>query len=117
MASYLKDKKAYVYKKTDGYQDEYGIWHKGGYAKVGYLWCYTRMLSQSLTYDAKVAGTDETRLFVFNWNEEIKPYTYVYYKGTWYQVTRTDTTNDYKGDVYTYVQDCPAGDKPNITPQ
>jgi len=117
MASYLKDKKAYVYKKGERYQDDYGIWHDAGYTKVGYLWCYTRQLSQNLTYDAKIAGTDETRLFIFNWNEEIKPYQYIYYKGAWYIITRADTTNDYKGDVYVYVQDCPTGSIPKITPQ
>ena len=116
MASYLKDKKAYVYRKNASQKDQYGISRSGGYTLIGHLWCYTRLLSQSLTYDAKVAGTDETRLFIFNWNNEIAPRNYIYYKGTWYIATRVDTANDYRGDVYVYVQDCPIGDRPNITP-
>lgn len=116
MASYLKDKKAYVYRKNASQKDEYGISRDGGYTLIGYLWCYTRLLSQSLTYDAKVAGTDETRLFVFNRNRDIAPRNYICYRDTWYIVTRVDTTDDYNGDVFVYVQDCPIGDKPKIIP-
>lgn len=115
MASYLKDKQAAIYKAVKGYNDDYGIYHKGGYApihKSPFLWCYTRQQSQDQVLEAKQYGSDETRLFIFNYRDDVELYQYIKYRGKWYTITRVDTMHDNKGDLYVYVQDTAVGDTP-----
>ena len=70
------------------------------------LWCYTKQLTQGLTASSGVIyNNDETRLFVFNYNAGIVQDAYIHYAEKWYKVTRVDTTDDYKGEVFVYVED------------
>lgn len=105
---FLKDKKAQVYKHHDGGTDPDGF-STGDYytpiAPVG-LWCYTKQLSQEQLYAAHAYWNDETRLFVFNFRDDIKQYDKLHYiaKNEWYEVTRVDTTDDYNGELFVYVK-------------
>ena len=69
------------------------------------LWCYTKQLSGELLYQAKAIDPSETRLFVFSYNNQIKPQGMVNYGDSWYEITRVDRTDDYKTECYVYVRD------------
>lgn len=111
---YLKDKKAMIYWQDLGGQDDLGFPVKGGYIPFSpvLFWCYSRQLTQDQVYAALQYGVDETRLFVFNNIPGIEVYDYILYRGLWYQITRVDTADDYRGDMFVYAKDCPAGGKP-----
>lgn len=111
---YKKDKKAQIYKRVKGQVDEYGD-VQDGYRPVAPspLWCYTKQLTQQQKYIAQSMSVDETRLFVFNYRQGVELYDKVLYKGVWYEVTRVDTTDDYNGELFVYVNDCPRGSKPS----
>lgn len=108
---YLKDKKAQLYKRVMNGTTP------GGYAKApsyypvapAPVWCYARQLSQTDIFQAKSFGEDETRLFVFNYYPGVEVYDMVLYRGGWYKITRVDTADDYKGDLFVYVQNAKAG--------
>lgn len=111
---FLKDKKARIYKTV--YLDD----HEGYMQKPHFiprtpsdLWCYTSQLSQTLVFVAKTFSTDETRMFVFNSGVVAETYDLILYRSQWYQVTRVDTTDDYNGEVFVYVEDCPKGKIPS----
>ena len=103
---FLKDKKAQIYKKHTGGKDADGFPVGDYYTPIAPvdLWCYTKQLSQDQLYAAHAYWDDETRLFVFNFRDDIKQYDVLYYKGGWYSVTRTDTTDDYNGELFVYVK-------------
>lgn len=103
---FLKDKKAQIYKKHTGGKDADGFSVGDYYTPIAPvdLWCYTKQLSQDQLYAAHAYWDDETRLFVFNFRDDIKQYDVLYYKGGWYSVTRTDTTDDYNGELFVYVK-------------
>jgi len=87
------------------------------YSTPGEIWCYANQLSQSQTFEASQYGEDETRIFVFNYREDIALYSFIEYKGKFYTVTRVDTKDDYKTELFVYVQDTPKGKTPkNIQP-
>lgn len=119
---FLKDKKAEVYEKTASYKDEYGVTHSGGVRPISAsaLWCYARQTSQNVRFhEGNFYASDETRLFVFNNNQKIKPEGLIKYKNAWFTITRVDTQDDYNGDMFVYVEDTPTGDIPkpsNILP-
>ena len=104
--NFLKDKKAIICKKESGEDTGFGA------PDIGYrlispspLWCYAKQLSQQLIFQAAQWGQQEQRLFVFNYNEKITVQdTYIRYRDVWYQVTRVDTEEDYKGDMFVYVK-------------
>lgn len=77
------------------------------------FWAYTSQLSQELTFTAHAYGSDETRLFVLNYRNDLKLYDYIEYKGSYYQITRLDTTSDYNGELFIYVKDVGRGDTPS----
>ena len=100
---FLKDKKAMVYKLVSSGEvggDEY-------YQAIALspLWCYTKQLSGELLYQAKAIDPSETRLFVFCYNDQIKPQYMVKYGDNWYEITRVDRTDDYKTDCFVYVKE------------
>lgn len=109
----LKDKKAQLYSRVS--VSTPGLMPKTYYVAMtpAPTWCYTRQLSQSLTWEAAQYGDDETRLFVFNQGSPVTVYDYVYYRDKWYEVTRVDTTDDYNTDVFVYVKDAPIGGRPS----
>ena len=109
----LKDKKAQLYSRVSVQTP--GLMPKTYYVAMtpAPTWCYTRQLSQSLTWEAAQYGDDETRLFVFNQGSPVTVYDYVYYRDKWYEVTRVDTTDDYNTDVFVYVKDAPIGGQPS----
>lgn len=114
---YKKDKKCRLIESFSS-QNDYGVFQTGyRYSTPGEIWCYANQLSQSQTFEAKTYGEDETRLFVFNYREDIELYSFIEYKGKYYTVTRVDTKDDYKTELFVYVQDTPSGKTPkNIQP-
>lgn len=108
----LKDKKAEIY-KGESYSEPGGMPRKK-YRPISKapLWCYTKQLSQNTVFEAAAYGQEETRLFVFNYSAIPAVYNLIKYRGAWYEITRVDTTDDYKGDLYIYAKDCPRGGIP-----
>lgn len=108
----LKDKKAEIY-KLEVYSEPGGM-PKKKYRPISQvpLWCYTKQLSQDVVFEAAAHGQEETRLFVFNYSNVPATYDLVLYRGAWYEITRVDTTDDYKGDLYIYVKDASQGSIP-----
>lgn len=106
---YLKDKKAQLYKKIE--EGEPGLAPKYKYYPIAPdpIWCYTRQMSQNDIYLARSHGDNETRLFVFNYHANIEVYDMVLYRGEWYRITRVDTMDDYKGEMFIYVQNAIGG--------
>lgn len=106
---YLKDKKAQIYKKIST-QDDIGQSIKKYYPIApAQIWCYTRQLSQADVFQAASYGDSETRFFVFNYYPEVEVYDMILYKNQWYRITRVDTADDYKGDLFIYVQNAVGG--------
>ncbi len=100
---YKKDKKVRLARKVgDGWR----------YLLAGSQWAYSRQLSQEQQAVAGQIGTKETRLFVIGYKAGLRPYDWVSYRGAWYQVTRVDTQDDYRGEMYLYVREAPKGDRP-----
>jgi hypothetical protein len=102
----LKDKKAQLYKREHDGQDGDGFSKPDNFypAASAPIWCYTRQLTQDQIFAAMAYGQQETRLFVFNYYPGVDVYDGINYKGDWYEVTRADTTNDYKGDLFIYAK-------------
>lgn len=102
----LKDKKALVY-KTYHHKIAAGVYFKDYYTPISEspLWCYTRQLSQNISFANMAFGIDETRLFVFNYNQDIKVEGLIKYKDKFYQITRVEIRDDYHVDMLVYVRD------------
>ena len=111
---YLKDKKAQLYKQVMNGTNPEGRGYPPSYYPVAPapIWCYARQLSQTDIFQAKSFGEDETRLFVFNYYPNVAVYDMVQYRGKWYRITRVDTTDDYKGDLFVYVQNVQSNQAP-----
>lgn len=111
---FLKDKKAQLYKRIMNGTTPGGYSNAPGYYPVAPapIWCYARQLSQADIFQAQSFGEDETRLFVFNYYPNVEVYDMVQYRGSWYRITRADTTDNYKGDLFIYVQTAKAGQIP-----
>ena len=97
----------------------YSAINANGYPVAGYkylvngsVWAYARQLSQDQIFQAQAYGSNETRLFVLNYRNDLRLYDLVEYKGKYYTVTRLDTTDDYNTELYVYVKDAAAGDTP-----
>lgn len=110
---FKKDKQAQVYKHHKGGYDDEGFSVGDYYTPVSpsLLWCYAKQLTQEQLYAAHSFWNDETRLFVFNYRDDIKQYDILYYatKNQWYEVTRVDTTDDYNGELFVYVKNMRSG--------
>lgn len=104
---FLKDKKAEIYKDIgpDG-ADNYGRPLPPQWRPISPtpLWCYSKQLSQDQRYYSYSMGREETRLFVFNYIPGIELHDLISYRGEWYLVTRVDTTDDYKGELFLYAR-------------
>lgn len=101
---FLKDKKCMIYT----IEEAYGVGEDPELEPVSEtpLWCYTKQLTQGLTASSGVIyNNNETRLFVFNYNAGIVQDAYIHYASKWYKVTRVDTTDDYLGEMFVYVED------------
>ena len=101
---FLKDKKCMIYT----IEAAYGVGEDPELEPVSEtpLWCYTKQLTQGLTASSGVIyNNNETRLFVFNYNAGIVQDAYIHYNSKWYKVTRVDTTDDYNGEMFVYVED------------
>ena len=113
---YLKDKKALIYKLVKQGKNSFGATSSTGTywqpTTAAPVWCYTRQLSQNLEEWAYAVGQDETRLFVFNYRTDVVQSDLILYRGKWYNVTRTDTQDDYKTEVFVYVDDLGGTTKP-----
>ena len=99
---FLKDKKAQIYRKYEGGGSGRSISYIPLTASA--LWCYTRQLTETQIFTARIYLDDETRLFVFNFRDDIQQYDVIRYKESWYSVTRVDTMDDYNGEVFVYVK-------------
>jgi SPP1 family predicted phage head-tail adaptor len=108
---FKKDKKAQIYKIVSGGTDSEGYAIERGLYPIAPapIWCYTSQLSQSDIMAASAYGQEETRLFVFNFYKNITVYDIILYKDTWYEVTRVDHKDDYNGETFIYVKNCPRG--------
>lgn len=94
---FLKDKKALIYRKN-----ERGQYYTPLTASA--IWCYTKQLTENQIFAARMYLDDETRLFVFNFRDDIKQYDVIKYKDAWYSITRIDTMDDYNGELFVYVK-------------
>lgn len=105
---YLKDKKAEIFKATVT-RDSYGNSVKT-YRPISpaALWCYTRQLTQEQIFGAAHYYANETRIFVFNYRDGVTATgSYIRYAETWFEVTRVDVPEDYKGaEMFIYVTEC-----------
>ena len=101
---FLKDKKAQIYKEVKSESDKSGF-YDSGYVPLGEksLWCYTRQTSQTLRQISMALGQTEERFFVFNYLGDVEIGDFILYRDKWYQITRVDTADDYKGDLFIYV--------------
>lgn len=114
---YRKDKKVKLITKSTS-TDQYGVSHTSyQYISNSSFWAYTNQLSQSQTFEARTYGNDETRIFVLNYRDDLKVYDFIEYKGKYYSITRVDTKDDYKTELFVYVKECAKGDVPkNVQP-
>ena len=113
---YKKDKKIRLVRATT-VQDQYGNNVKTFRYLSGEIWSYTNQLSQSQVFEASQYGDNEDRLFVLNFRDDLVLYEYIEYKDKYYTITRIDTKDDYRTELFVYVKDCPLGDTPsNIQP-
>lgn len=112
---FLKDKKAMIYWEKPSTEDADGSTISGGFVPfaINPMWCYSKQLSQDQIFAAAAYGVSETRFFVFNHTKNVAVYDLILYRGEWYQITRVDTTDDYNGDLFVYVKDCPRGGEPS----
>ena len=82
------------------------------YLVDGFLWAYTRQLSQDQIFQAQAYGEAETRLFVLNHRTDLRLYYIIEYKGKYYTITRIDSEDDYNTELFVYVSDTKPGDTP-----
>lgn len=101
---FLKDKKAQIFKKVTIINDK-GRQVSSLEPITPVIWCYTRQLSQGQIFAGMAFSQEETRLFVFNYREGVTLYNIIEYKGKKYEVTRVDTADDNKGELFVYVKD------------
>ena len=113
---YQKDKKAIIYKfyEDEEGQDDFGFDSGESYFKPispAPLWCYAKQLSQEQLYYANALKSKEERLFVFNYLDNVTQGDTLYYvdKDQWYTVSRTDTTDDYNGELFVYAEKAKEG--------
>lgn len=76
------------------------------------FWAYATQLSQDQVYQAASFGESENRFFVLNYRNDLNLYDFVEYRGKYYSITRLDTKDDYKGELFVYVRDAKQGDTP-----
>lgn len=101
---FLKDKKAQIYKEVKGESGKGGF-YDSGYVPLGKLslWCYTRQTSQEIRQISMALGQTEERFFVFSYLDDAEIGDFILYRDKWYQITRLDTADDYKDDMFIYV--------------
>jgi head-tail adaptor len=105
----LKDKKIMIYNDISGTRvPQFMPIHPGK------LWAYTRQLSQDETHAARIASSQEERLFIINWRGDLHPSFVIRYRDKWYHITRIDPYEDYKNDIQIYVE-TKAGGNPKDT--
>lgn len=109
---FLKDKKATFYKKVisdkpDGnFVREYEKYYPCTQAPV---WVYSKQLNQSDIVMAASYGIDESRMFVTSFKPYLEIYDLILYRGEWFRITRIDPPEDYKSDMFIYVENAKAG--------
>ena len=101
---FLKDKKiSLVAQRT--ILDEYGAPYNGYCYIAENIWAYTRQLSQEQKLESIQLGDNETRLFVLNFREDLKLYDIIKYKDKFFSITRIDTKDDYRTELFVYCKD------------
>ena len=109
---FMKDKKVKLVTKTTE-KNDYGVdMPIYRYITDNEIWAYAKQLSQSQEFEAAMHGHEEIRLFVLNYREDLKLYDFIEYRGEYFVITRLDTTDDYKGELFVYVKDADKGDTP-----
>jgi len=102
---FIKDKKCMVYIEDNL---PHGVGDPASLVPISEtpIWCYTKQLSQQLVFESGAINVnDATRIFVFNYNENIKQNGYIKYKDDWYIITGAYTSDDYKGEIFAYTKD------------
>ena len=102
MSYSLKDKKCKIYSTRTEF-DNIGN-HKNVFKYLGEFWCYSKQLSASTFFQNQIQGINETRIFILNFNPEIKVNDRIFYREDWYEITRVDTADDYLSELYIYVK-------------
>ena len=114
---FKKDKKVKLIKQREE-QDEYGA----PYTAYVYItppdgiWAYAKQLSQQQIFECRQFGENETRLFVLNYRNDITLYDLVEYRGHYYSITRLDTKDDYRNELFVYAKDVPEETVGSIQP-
>lgn len=105
----LKDKKIKIYKYVETTDED-------GFQTAGYmpihpqesLWAYFKQLSAELTYLNNSTQSKEECFFAVNWLEilqtPIAKDLHIEYNGYLYQVTRIDSYEGYKRDLFLYAR-------------
>lgn len=105
----IKDKKVDIYERVECAPDQDAPdWKTEKYKKVlSGIWAYTRQLSENIIVQQRQALIEEskieTRLFILNYHEEVKPTSVIFYKGEYYKINRVTTSDDYNTDIIAYV--------------
>ena len=110
----LKDKKAIIYRNTEIKNNIGNVSMKWQPISAAPLWCFTQNLSGEITNNQLIIANEETRLFVFNYHSNIEQGYLISYGGKWYEVTRTNTTGDYRDEVFVYARDVTAPENSDI---
>lgn len=105
----LKDKKIVIL-KSGSFEDQDGF-QTDGYMPVHpqkAVWSYYKQLSAQLTYLNDSTQSKEECFFAVNWLEILKPPIakdlHIEYNGSLYQVTRIDSYEGYKRDLFLYAR-------------
>ena len=110
---YLKDKKAETFRREIGYDEYRQPIDITKATAPGALWCFAKQLSQTIMFEAKQYGSEESRMFIFNPKADIRLGDLIKYRNAWFIVTRADTKNDNNGDVFIYAKEAGVGEIPN----
>ena len=104
----LKDKKALIYRNIENKSNIGNTTMQWQPISEVPLWCFTQNLSGNITNNQLIIENEETRLFVFNYHSDIEQGYLISYGGKWYEITRTNTTGDYRYEVFVYTRDVTA---------
>lgn len=102
---FLKDKKAQIYREIERAPSPGGFHEDICYVPLGKdpLWCYTSQTSMEFRQYAMAMNQYEKRFFVFNYLYGVDEGDYILYRDQWYEITRVDTADDYRGDMFIYA--------------
>lgn len=101
-----KDKKAFIIKKIIAGKNSRGdiIEDHKSISGDSPLWCFTQNLDGRITDNALIIKNEETRLFVFNYRDNICQGDLILFNGVVYEITRVFIADEYQFEIYAYVK-------------